>query len=133
MSTHAGAGLGPAEYLVVYYERESTSAWWTRWVDDAFAHVEVWWHLGEGYWVALRPNHSHVTCDIMVGAPVPGENRATAVQSVRCERSAQTPMRPFGMKTCVSIVKAVLGVRSARVQTPKQLYDYITKRGYVIP
>ena len=125
--------MGPAEYLVVYYARQATAAWWTRWVDPQFTHVEVWWRLGDQYWVALRPNHSHVTCDVMVGGPAIGENSVTALQTVSCLRGNTTPLFPVGLKTCVTAVKSVLGIRAAWIVTPRQLHNYIRKRRQVIP
>lgn len=132
MSGRAVTPMGSAQYLVVYYRAQPTSAWWTRLIDQRFVHVEVWWHLGDDYWVAVRPNHSHMTCDVMIGAPRVGENSVTKLQTVTCLRQATTPMLPIGMKTCVTVVKAVLGVRAAWVLTPKQLYRHIRKRRQII-
>lgn len=126
--TPKGQGLGPADYWVVYYADLGTSAWWTRWLSRRLIHVEVWWLIGEDYWVAMRPNHCYVTCDVMYGEPRVGENGVSAVQQVSCLRSRATPMVPVGLKTCVSVTKAVLGVRAAWVITPRQLYRFLAKR-----
>lgn len=119
--------LGPADYAVVYYAEQGTAAWWTRLIDRRFVHCEVWWELGDGYWVALRPNHCHLTFDVMVGPP---ETMAhcSAVQRVRVARQKTSPMCPVGAKTCVSLVKATLGVRVPWIVTPRQLYNYLNKR-----
>ena len=128
MTARRHESMGPAVYSVVFYSAQATSAWWTRWLDRSLVHCEVWWHLGDDYWVALRPNHSHVTCDVMHGGPLPGENGISAVASIRCERSITSPMCPFGLKTCVTAVKSVLGVRKAWIVTPRQLHNYLRKR-----
>lgn len=128
MSTRASEVPEAAVYSVVYYANRGESAWWARFTHREFTHVEVWWDLGEDYWVALRPNYCFVTCDIMRGAPVAGTNEISQVQRVECGRSATRPMFPLGMKTCVTFVKAVLGVRAAWVVTPRQLFSYISRR-----
>ena len=46
--------------------------------------------------------------------------------------AACAPMFPAGLKTCVSVVKAVIGVRNAFVLTPRQLYNYVDKRGGIV-
>jgi hypothetical protein len=118
-----------AEYLLVYYRRQGNpTAWWARWFTRAknFSHVEIWWELGEGYWVAIRPFHHYLTADVMQGEP------AGTVQRVTAMRRYRTPMFPAGLKTCVTVAKAVVGIRNAFVLTPQQLYNYVEKRGGIV-
>ena len=130
----SGRGLHAMEeatYCVVFYESQGTSAWWTKWLDQRFVHVEVWWHIGDDYWVAVRPNHCYLTCDVMHGSPREGENGVSRFCVIRALRSRTTPMLPFGMKTCVSVVKAVIGLRAAWIVTPRQLRNYLNQKAFI--
>jgi hypothetical protein len=131
MSGQEQQAMGPATYHVVFYASQGTSAWWTKGLDQRFVHVEVWWHIGDDYWVAVRPNHCYLACDVMLGAPREGENGVSEVYAVICERGHTSPMVPFGMKTCVTVVKAVLGLRAAWIMTPRQLRNYLNQTGVV--
>ena len=118
-----------AEYLLVYsYRTDATTAWWARWLTGTrdFSHVEIWWRLGEGYYVAIRPFHHYLMADVMCGEP------SGTVQKVTAMRRHRTPMFPAGLKTCVTVAKAVVGIRNAFVLTPRQLYNYVDKRGGIV-
>ena len=113
-----------AEYLLVYFRRsEGPTAWWARWIRNGFSHVEIWWSIGEGYYVAIRPYHHYLVADVVHGEPNGEVQRVTAMRRYR------TPMFPAGLKTCVTVAKAVVGIRNAFVLTPQQLYNYVEKRG----
>lgn len=115
-----------AKYLLVYSPRSDTTAWWARWLTGKnLAHVEVWWSIGEGFYVAIRPYHHFLVVDIMDGPP------EGVIQEVTAMRSHRWPMLPFGLKTCVTVAKAVVGIRNALILTPKQLFDYVEKRNGV--
>lgn len=131
MSVRNVEAPGEATYLIVFYEARAPLAWWTRWLDQRFAHVEVWWHIGDDYWVAVRPSYHYLSCDVMHGSPREGEGGVTRTRVLRCRRDKVTPMMPFGMKTCVTVVKAVVGIRAAWVMTPRQLYNYLSKKAVV--
>ena len=115
-----------AEYLLVYYPRGEETAWWARGVDRHFAHVEIWSSIGEGFYTAIRPYHHFLIVDIMDGEPT------GTVQKVTAMRRAKLPMFPAGLKTCVSVAKAVIGVRHPLIITPRQLFDYVEKRQGVV-
>lgn len=116
-----------AEYLLVYtYRSEATTAWWARWFTRDFSHVEIWWELGEGYWVAIQPFHHYLEANVMQGEP------HGVVQRVTAMRRHRRPMFPMGLKTCVTVAKAVVGIRNAFVLTPRQLYNYVEKRGGIV-
>lgn len=131
MSGGGDGSMGEAMYCVVFYESRGASAWWTRWLDQRFVHVEVWWHIGDDYWVAVRPNHCYLACDVMHGGPRQGECGVSRFRTVKAMRSRSSPMVPFGMKTCVTVVKAVIGLRAAWIVTPRQLFNYLDKKAFV--
>lgn len=126
----------PAEFALVYPPAEESTAWWARWVGrrSGFVHVEAWWRLGEidglEWWCAIRPYHDYLAAEMVRGPPESIEG--ARVQRVVAARRRGTPLFPAGLKTCVSVVKAALGIRAAWIITPQQLYDYVERRnGYV--
>ena len=121
-----GVDERPAQYLLVYSAREAQVPWWARWVDRELAHVEIWWEIGDGYYSAVRPYYHYLVTEIMHGAP------NGRVQSVLAQRLDDSVMFPAGMKTCVSVAKAMLGIRSPWVLTPRQLYNYVERRNGVV-
>lgn len=131
MSGRGRQAMGEATYHVVFYESKGTSAWWTRGLDQRYVHVEVWWHIGDDYWVAVRPNHCYLACDVMQGAPRVGENGVSGVHAVEALRSRTSPMVPVGLKTCVTVVKSVIGLRAAWILTPRQLQHYLSKKAFI--
>jgi hypothetical protein len=131
MSVRGIEAMGEATYCVVFYGAQMPFAWWTRGLNQRFAHVEVWWHIGDDCWVAVRPNYCYLSCDVMHGAPREGDNGVTHTRVLRCRREKTSPMVPFGMKTCVSVVKAVTGIRAAWVLTPRQLYNYLSTKAVI--
>ena len=115
-----------ADYLLVYSGRSESTAWWARLTSREFTHVEIWWSIGEGFYTAIRPYHHYLVVDIMQGEP------DGVVQRVTATRQHTTPMLPFGLKTCVSVAKAVIGVRAAWIVTRRQLYNYVERRGGIV-
>lgn len=115
-----------AKYLLVYQASHEDAPWWAFMVDKSIGHVEVWWEIGGGYYTAVRPYHHYLVVDIMQGPPT------GTVQEVLATRASDFPMFPAGLKTCVSIAKAMLGIRSIRVLTPRQLFNYIEQRDGIV-
>lgn len=121
------ADCNPCEFVLVYTRREPDAAFWTRWLHPDFAHVEIWRSIGEDMYLTLEPFHDYLAIGLAEGLP------ADAIcQRVTARRRRGTPLVPVGVKTCVSVVKAALGLRAAWILTPKQLYEYIkNKKGVV--
>lgn len=119
-------GDRPIDYLLVYSSNSPRLAWFTRFVDREFEHVEIWQPLGLGYYLALRPYHDHVTFELVAGEP------SGTVQRVRARRRSRAAMFPLGLKTCVSVAKAVVGIRNAFILTPRQLFRYVEKHRGVV-
>lgn len=119
-------GDRPQDFLLVYSSNSPRLAWFTRFVDPEFEHVELWQSIGEGYHLCLRPYHDHLVQEIVHGEP------EGVVQRVRARRRSRSAMFPLGLKTCVSVVKAMLGIRNAFILTPRQLHRYVEKRKGVV-
>jgi hypothetical protein len=119
-------GCSPARLVLVYFPQSPKRVFWTRALDPAFAHVEIWREIGEGYFVALRPDHEFIDVDVIEGPP------SGIYQYVTARRRLGVPLCPIGLKTCVSVAKAALGLRAPWIITPKQLYDYVSVREGIV-
>lgn len=119
-------GEDHVQYLLVYQKADRRLAWFTWFLDREFEHVEVWRDLGDGVYLALMPCHDYMRFELVQGEP---EGR---IQRVTARRKRGTPMIPLGLKTCVSVVKATLGLRNALIVTPKQLHRYVAERNGVV-
>lgn len=117
------AGCDPIDYLLVYQKPESAHTWWTRRLHPQFAHVEVYREIEPGLYFATQPCHDYLVTNVVDRLP------AGRIQRVTALRRRGNAMWPVGLKTCVTIAKAMLGVRAAWVITPKQLYGYVAARG----
>lgn len=119
-------GERSGNFLLVYSKNSPRLAWFTRWIDREFEHVEVWQDLGLGYYLRVQPYHDVFVVDMAEGAP---DGR---VQRVRAKRIRRDAMFPFGLKTCVSVAKTMLGIRNPFIVTPWQLFRYVEKRKGVV-
>jgi hypothetical protein len=116
----------PANFALVYSPRDETSAWWTRALEPQFVHVEVWRRLEEDIWIAIQPHHDYLGASLVQGHP------EGVVQTVQARRRLRRPLFPIGLKTCVTIAKAALGIRDATIITPAQLYCYVARRNGIV-
>lgn len=120
-------GCDPCRFALVYTAATEQSTWWTKCLSKQFAHVEIWTPIGNDLYLTLEPFHDYLKVGLAEGLPTDA-----IVQHVTARRSRGTPLMPFGMKTCVSVVKAALGLRAAWIITPKQLFNHIeSRRGLV--
>lgn len=119
-------GCEPVRYLLMYSPHCETSAWWTRWLHKDFAHVEILRLVEPGLYIGVLPFHDYLMVEVVEGAPT------GVLQNVTAKRKRGVAMWPFGLKTCVSVAKSMLGVRAAGVVTPMQLYKYIEKRNGIV-
>jgi len=116
----------PIEYRLVYQPADERTVWWARAMSPKFVHVEVWRLLDVGYWLALQPYHDFLTFNLVEGEP------QGVVQRVQARRVRGTPLAPIGLKTCVTVAKAALGLRNPWIITPLQLYRHIASNNGVI-
>lgn len=120
-------GCDPANFVLVYKRASDEAAFWTKWLDARFAHVELWRPLGDDLYLTLEPYHDYLVTRVVEGLP-----DAQVYQRVTARRRRGMPLVPFGLKTCVSVVKAALGLRAAWIITPKQLFNHIEKRRGIV-
>lgn len=115
----------PQEFMLVFSPRDEKSPWWTRWVDRRLAHVDVWVPVGESCFVAVRPLFDYL--EVGFESPIYNLTAAQSLQFVRATRPQGRAMFPFGLRTCVTVAKAMLGIRDWRIQTPRQLFKFIER------
>lgn len=60
------------------------------------------------------------------------EGELTAVAVIEVEKKYRRGYIPFGLFTCVTIVKSILGVHRWWIQTPKQLLAHLERRGATV-
>jgi hypothetical protein len=103
--------------------------WWERWLAPATAHVDIL-VLTEAHAVLMESFGGHLTVTDMEGftawrliARWPGTVVVFTPASRRRQRC------PFGMSTCVTLAKAVLGCNDWRGQTPAALRQWALARG----
>lgn len=116
----------PAEYWLVFTEAGS-SHWWNRWLAPGFRHVFALRWTPRG-WIHFDPAMDFARLDF-VDAPVyarPQELAPPGSRLLRVETRIQLErMRApwvVGPVTCVELIKALLGIRSFWLWTPRQLY-----------
>lgn len=119
----------PIKYTVVYSPRIETSAWWTWPLEPGFAHVEVWRRIEPGFYHVIQPFCDYVALGVVEAEP---SQLGGSYQEVTARRRQGRPICPLGLKTCVSLVKAVLAIRAPWVVTPYQLHKYIAHRNGVV-
>lgn len=120
------AGCMPVQYLLVYPREGQRRAWWTFFLPDGLDHVDLWRPLGQGFYLVLAAYHDCVSMELVEGEP------SGLVQRVTARRPRGKAMFPAGLKTCVTIAKAALGIRAPWVITPRQLYRYVQKRDGIV-
>lgn len=113
-------------YILMFSPRSETSAWWTRWLHKDFVHVELLQEIEPGLYLGILPFHDYLRIEVLEGQP------AGALQEVTATRESRKAMFPIGLKTCTSVAKAVLGIRSPWIVTPRQLYKYVESRQGVV-
>jgi hypothetical protein len=117
----------PQEFLLVYSGRDGDSPWWTRPLHRELAHVDVWQPFEmQGFYLVTSPLHDYLTVQLVEREPT------GVVQHVYAQRAQGIAMWPVGLKTCVTVAKAMLGIRDARVWTPRQLHNYIERRNGIV-
>lgn len=108
------------EYLLAYSGTDTrTSPWWARGADSELAHVDIWRPVGDGCYIAVLPWFDCLAVDLV------GRQPSGIVQRVFARPQFGRAMFPIGVRTCVTVAKSMLGIRDWRIQTPRQLYNFI--------
>ena len=120
------ANCDPSTFLLVYTQNGQRRAWWTFWLPRGLDHIDVWRPIGGGFHLAIAAYHDRLSIELIEGEP------SGVVQRVVARRPRGKAMLPFGLKTCVTLAKAALGIRAPWVVTPRQLFRYVQKRNGVV-
>ncbi len=106
----------------------TTGLWWLRLLKSGFRHCYILQKMQKGHlWLEINPYSNQVMISLhryeksitieefLVGR---GESLACAVKI----KNAPQKCAPLGFFTCVEMVKRILGIHSASIITPYQLY-----------
>lgn len=106
----------------------TTGLWWLKFLKSGFRHCYLLFSMQNGRkWLEINPYSNQVVISLhRFDEPqsiedilqIRGDNLSCAVQI----KNAPQKCAPLGFFTCVELVKRVLGIHSARIITPYQLY-----------
>lgn len=119
-------GRETSDWYLVYYDRPGSDRGWWRAFKKNFRHVEAWRRDG-ALWLRFCPYMEAVEIDIAPTLEPPWVARPGAVvQRVQTSwpHGHLRTLFFFGPLTCVELVKALLGINSAWVRTPFQLFKH---------
>lgn len=130
----------------VLFRNTRVPVWWTRFTVPGLEHCSVIEEVSspeEGllqrkycvytdacYGLLVNQIHWEAASSVVADALV--KRAITAVVVVDVEKTHQRMYIPFGLWTCVTVAKALLGVRDWRIQTPQSLFRYLDKRGAIV-
>lgn len=119
------------EFYLVYSEADPDSPFWTRWLDKDLAHVDIWQPVGEGAYLVTRPHFDRLEVTYASQADFDeAQGRGDYAQYVHAHFPLLGKvMCPIGIRTCVTVAKAMLGIRRFGIFTPRQLFNYVEARG----
>ena len=123
-------------YYLVCFACRGAPRWWNRFLHPNALHVFALKWTGK-HWVMVHPRIAYLEVQVL-----DYENESdlpTIVSKMEIDGLCRVDFNHFdterirlpwifGPWTCVSQIKALLGIRAWRVQTPRQLWRYL-KRG----
>lgn len=130
----------------VLFRKVRFRAWWVRFIVPGIEHCSVIEEMnlgGDGLAGAdcfLHTDHCYglLVHQIHLGSARKKIAKAlsfraiTAVAVIEVEKSHRWGYIPFGLLTCVTVAKAVLGLSDWRIQTPQSLLRYLEGHGAVV-
>jgi len=134
------------QYYVIF-QKAHAHRWWNRWFTvPGFEHCSVLEViLTEGKGLAAGPCCVHTeTCFGLtvqriwwedaekLASKLLANRGVTAVARLEVDKKYAKRYIPFGMFTCVTIVKSILGIHNWRVQTPQRLLKYLEGQGALV-
>lgn len=124
MNKYTHGGVAQIDATVHFFDSPGQVEWYWRLLKKGFWHVSVTVHTSRGT-VTVDPRMSFI--DVQRGTML--GFGATGVRVQRDVPLGSPPWAVLAPGTCVSIVKACLGIRAWWVLTPHQLYKYLQKHG----
>ena len=128
-------------YFVVFAQRADTRVryWFDIFSAPGFRHVFVMWQpheVGFKPIVSMEPLLTGITLNFAFGilieeaiARLFADDHMTVIVEVDVTVSSRVPYFIVGPRSCVNIIKSLLGVHAWHVQTPRQLFKYLVGRG----
>ncbi|MBC6444297.1 MAG: hypothetical protein GDA50_02530 [Alphaproteobacteria bacterium GM202ARS2] len=107
---------------------DNTDLWWLRWLKPGFRHCCLVLYR-EGTLILVDPLSHQLLLDVCVSVDEASLRRwlnSCGMLFVPVEvRESPRQVAPFGMLTCVEVIKRILGIRLRRLMTPWQLYRFL--------
>lgn len=127
-------GDSALEGAVGFPEIPSTVAWWRVFTRPGWRHVGLLVReLGTNRWTVVNFLYSCVDVAGVDSDDPEGRLRNAGFRVMRVTALRETRrVTPRGIMTCVSLTKAILGIRAWRVMTPEGLYRYLAARKGVV-
>ena len=97
---------------------------------EGLSHVEYCIHTETCFGVTIQQIYWK-NAEKMVAEKL-AERRFTVVAVVKVDKRFSKRYIPFGLLTCVTIVKSLLGIHNLRVQTPQSLLRYLENNGALV-
>lgn len=129
------------KYFVVFAQRADTRVryWFDIFSRPGFRHVFVMWQPPAGVFkpiVSIEPLLTGITANFAFGilieeaiARLFADDHVTVIVEVDVSLDSRVPYFLIGPRSCVNIIKSLLGVHAWRVQTPRQLFKHLVARG----
>lgn len=115
--------------MVVCFMRSEHKYWWTRFLKDHFHHVIIIADCDD-FWLVVDPTTSHI--DILRYYKA----EFATIGDILDRPHVQVEVEPdidrhnitfsLSLNTCVDTAKRLMGIKSARIITPYQLYRGLT-------
>lgn len=111
----------------------STSKHWVfRWLDSDIQHVYAMTLSPAGqFWIVVDPLMSHLRPTLLPVSEFPYPyvyDPGAIIIPVTSIINLDNVVHGIGLFSCVSIVKALLGIKNRFILTPYQLYTYLRRR-----
>lgn len=120
------------EWIVAFHDSPAHPEWWGRFTRSKYRHISLFTYT-HGAWLLIDPRLSMLDVRVMSKDEIDTYIAAINVTGghfLRCTVGVVRCRLPFTLLYCVTVAKRLLGIRSNAI-TPKQLYDFLVRRGAV--
>jgi len=103
--------------------------WWLVYLRPGFRHVHAARYDGGGRWQVVQVVAHRLEVSTIPEPDYPARMRESGARVLEVERDIRREYVPQLGYSCVSVTKALLGVRGARILTPYGLWSYLLPHG----
>jgi len=119
------------DYYIVF-EKTKCVHWLTRFLDSQIQHCyAVGKSSGGRFWKVIEPGVNNLAVSLKSVSQYPSirdiAGDEAVIVRVKTELKQTKPQIRFCLRSCVEVVKSLLGIQRAFIITPRQLYIYLIK------